>query len=175
VGQIYYIDGYNVIHHSSQLRPLAMENFEAAREALVEKVSHFCVATGSEAKIIFDGRGRKQDVMAPRRAVPHVEILYSPGHLTADTLIERIVYKTAERRSLIVVSADRGIRNLCGNLNALVMQPDSFLASVNDAGSQTRVVLQQMQKPSNSQCRVEERLNTKGLDLLLELKKKLEK
>ncbi len=50
----YYIDGYNVIHHSSMLRPLADQDFEAAREAFIEKVGRFCVATGNEAKIIFD-------------------------------------------------------------------------------------------------------------------------
>jgi len=169
--QIYYIDGYNVIHHSSVLRPLAAQSFELARETLIEKVSRYCVASGSQAKIVFDGRGRGKDTSVSPTA-QGVEIIYSPGHVTADALIERVVYNATDRRSIIVVSADRGIRNLCGNLNALVMQPDNFLSSVHEADSQTRSTLQHMQK-ADTQRRVEERLDSKSIDALKALRDKL--
>lgn len=169
--QTYYIDGYNVIYHSSLLRPLAAQNFELARETLIEKVVRYCVASGSQAKIVFDGRGRGKDAGAGR-TIQGVEIIYSPGHITADSLIERVVYNAADRRAIIVVSADRGIRNLCGNLNALVMQPDNFLSSVHEADSQTRATIQNMQKP-DTQRRVEERLDSKSLGALQALRDQL--
>lgn len=171
MGRTYYIDGYNVIHHSTLLRPLAMETFELAREALVEKVSRFCTATGSDAKIVFDGRGRSKN-SAVLKNMPGVEIIYSPGHITADALIERVVYNAPDRRALIVVSADRGIRNICGNLNALVMQPDNFLNAVHESEGETRATLEKMQRP-DTQKRVEERLNKKSLDALQRLREKL--
>jgi predicted RNA-binding protein with PIN domain len=169
----YYIDGYNVIHHSALLRPLADQDFEAARAALVEKVSRFCVATGNQAKIIFDGRGRQPDPVAPLAQVPGLEVLYSPGHQSADTLIERIVYAAEDRRSIIVVSGDRGIRALCRGLNALVMEPDNFLATVRDADADTRRALQHIQRPDTLR-RIENRLDATDLDRLNRIKKDLE-
>jgi predicted RNA-binding protein with PIN domain len=171
MSRTYYIDGYNVIHHSTLLRPIAMENFERAREALVEKVSRFCAATGSEAKIVFDGRGRSKDSAVPKN-MPGIEIIYSPGHITADALIERVVYNAPDRRALIIVSADRGIRNICGNLNALIMQPDNFLNAVHESEGETRATLEHMRKP-DTQKRVEERLDEKSLDMLQKLREKL--
>ena len=63
--KIYYIDGYNVLHHSSLLQSLVVSDFEAARSALIEKVGRFCCRTGCKAIVIFDGRGRKAEPLPP--------------------------------------------------------------------------------------------------------------
>lgn len=170
---IYYIDGYNVIHHSALLRPLAMQDFEAARDALIERVGRFCVATGHQAKIVFDGRGRNIQPSRPLASVPSLEVVYSPGTKTADSLIERTVYASNNRRNIIVVSADRGIRNLCYSLNSLVMDPDNFLSEIKDAENDTRSTLQLIQR-TDSLNRIEERLGGAALDKLSALKAQLE-
>jgi predicted RNA-binding protein with PIN domain len=168
----YYIDGYNVIHHSSMLRPLAAQDFEAAREALIEKVGRFCAATGCQAKIIFDGRGRLAQPVIPACQYPGLEVTYSPGHQSADAVIERTVYMSSDRRSIIVVSADRGIRDLCRGLNALVMEPDNFLASVREADTDTRITLERIGRP-DSLLRVEERLDDAALAKLAKIRREV--
>ena len=168
----YYIDGYNVIHHSSLLQPLAEQDFEAAREALIEKVGRFCSATGSTAKIVFDGRGRRIQPMEPVSHYPGLEVLYSPGHQSADTVIERIVYTSSDRRNVIVVSGDRGIRDLCRGLNALVMEPDNFLKTVRESDAETRNTVTRTQK-HDSLLRVEERLDDAMIARLARIKREL--
>jgi predicted RNA-binding protein with PIN domain len=170
----YYIDGYNVIHHSSLLQPLAMQDFEAAREALIEKVGRFCSATGSVAKIVFDGRGRRIQPMAPSLHYPGLEVLYSPGHQSADTVIERIVYTSSDRRNVIVVSADRGIRDLCRGLSALVMEPDNFLNTVRESDAETRGTIEKTQR-HDTLLRVEERLDETTLERLSRIRRELER
>lgn len=170
----YYIDGYNVIHHSSWLKPLAAQDFESARDALVEKVARFCVATGGQAKIVFDGRGRQTQPLAPLTGIPGLEVIYSPGHRSADTLIERIVYTAQDRRSIIVVSADRGIRTVCRGLSAMVMEPDNFLATVREAEADTRASLEQVQRP-DALLRIEGRLDQDTLERLAKLRQTLGK
>ena len=165
----YYIDGYNVIHHSSLLEPLARKHFEAARDALVEKVSRFCVATGCRAQIVFDGRGRHGRSADTTDTAPGVEIVYSPGHLTADTLIERTVHGATDRRAICVVSADRGIRDMCRGMNALVMEPDNFLATVRQAIETTRVTLDNI-KTRDTLHRLENRLDDATRERLEEIK-----
>ncbi len=172
MGDTYYIDGYNVIHHSSSLRPLLAVSFEHARDALIDKAARFAIATGLQVKVVFDGRGRKAESSAPDISAPGLEVMYSPGHVTADALIERIVYNSPDRKSVIVVSADRGIRTLCHTLNALVMDPDNFLASVKEKDLLTRSIVQNMQKP-DSASRIEERLDCDTLEKLRNLRDKL--
>ena len=128
--QLYYIDGYNVIHHSSYLRPLAESDFETARDELIEKVAHYCGAKNIRAKIVFDGRGQGAPRPEAHPRVAGVEIVYSSKHQSADTLIERAVYQSGDKRELIVVTADRGIRDQCMGMGALVMSPENFLRTV---------------------------------------------
>ena len=170
---IYYIDGYNVIYHSSLLKRLAVQSFEAARDALVEKVSRFCVATGHRARIVFDGRGRHARPAGGSETAPGVEIAYSPGHQTADTLIERMVCGAADRRAIVVVSGDRGIRDLCQSMNSLVMSPDNFLATVREAIEDTRATIRNVQRPDTLQ-RLENRLDQAALERLQEHKRESE-
>jgi len=138
----YYIDGYNVLHKSATLRPLMMQDFESAREALIDKVAHFCTATGKEATIVFDGQARHRPEIAPhQRGVRGLHVLYSPHSISADTVIERAVYKAPHRIDLVVVSNDHGLRDLCRNMGALVMQADNFLATVRESRSDIRAAL----------------------------------
>lgn len=123
---LYYIDGYNVVHHAPALVALARHDLERARETLVDHVAHFCSLTGERARVVFDGQGRQSQPMRPLTA-PGVEVIFAPAHKSADAYIERAVYKTADRREIIVVTADRGIRDLCMGLGALVMSPEAFL------------------------------------------------
>jgi len=153
----YYIDGYNVIYHSATLKPLALENFEIARDALIEKVGRFCVATGHHAKIVFDGRGRRGQAPASFEGAPNLEIMYTHGQQSADALIERTVYTAPTPRNIVVVSGDRGIQDLCRNLNALIIEPDNFLASIRETDG------------------VENRLDGNAIDRLLKYKQDLEK
>ena len=128
----YLIDGYNVIHQCPQLQPLAQRDFEASREVLVDRVSRYCSHTGECARVVFDGRGRRQDPSPPPCGTAGVQIIYSPGHHTADTLIERMVYSVANRRDFVVVSGDRGIRDLVRGYGGLVMSPAYFLTVIED-------------------------------------------
>lgn len=168
----YYIDGYNVIHHCERLRPLAQENFEAARDALVERVAHYCAAVGARAIVVFDGRGHTTDTDAGLPSAPGLSIVFSPKNQTADALIERAIYSARDRRDIVVVSADRGIRDLCGGLGALTMQPENFLASIDMALSQARASLDATQG-GFGRTSVEDRLDADAVKRLRDLKKRL--
>ncbi|MDZ4860549.1 MAG: NYN domain-containing protein [Candidatus Hydrogenedentes bacterium] len=129
---IYYIDGYNVIYQCPRLLQLTRTDFESARDALVERVSRYSGTTGEPATIVFDGRGQNAQQHAPSPGAPGLEVIYSPAHLTADAVIERYVYSAANRREIVVVTGDRGIRDLCRGLGSLVMSPEHFLTIVEE-------------------------------------------
>ncbi|MBX7256189.1 MAG: NYN domain-containing protein [Candidatus Hydrogenedentes bacterium] len=171
---LYCIDGYNVIHFCRKLKPLTMSNFEAARDSLIERVSRYCTITGDRAKIVFDGRNRRGESELPLHGGQGLEVLFSPGHLTADTVIERFVHASANRREIVVISGDRGIRDLCRGLGALVLTPESFLSSMDTALTQSRASLQR-EATKYSSNPVEERLSDKSVRRLQKHRDRLHK
>lgn len=145
----YYVDGYNVIHKSSMLRPLAQMDYEAAREAFIERVAQLCATTQQEVTVVFDGQARHLPERVPhQQGVKNLHIFFSPGHLTADAVIERAVYKATNRLEICVVSNDRGLRDLCRNMGALTMEADSFLATVKEIRQDIRHNMERTRAPS---------------------------
>jgi len=171
----YYIDGYNVLHMSAVLRPLLQRDFEAAREALIDKVALFCTATGNRATVVFDGRGMHHgEPVAHGRGVAQLEVVYTPGRLTADAYIERLAYQAKQRREITVVSSDAGIRALCSGLGALVMDADNFLKTVRELRTEMDGALKRGKAPG-AIARVEDGLDADSLARLRTLRKSLEK
>ena len=173
----YLVDGYNVVHQSSVLRPLAMKNFEAAREALVEKLVGFCLATRHRVTVVFDGRdqyARIHDTQSAR-GVPGLEIVYSPGHLSADAVIERMVYTATKRLECIVVSNDNSLRNLCRGLGSMSMDADHFIKAVRDHQGQLRDGLAMHSRNATQPNLLEDRLNASTMESLKALRDSLDK
>lgn len=172
MAEIHLVDGYNVIHQSQKLLHLIRQDMETAREAFIDKVAHFCVQTGKHVVVVFDGRGpRIVQKVAHNRSVPSLEVLYSPGHLTADAVIERMVYQSPRKMDVVVVTSDRGVRDLCRGMGALVMDTPNFLSSLEETRSAIRETVTNTRKPTPSH--LEERLNSASLERLAALRKKL--
>ncbi|HRK35337.1 MAG TPA: NYN domain-containing protein [Candidatus Hydrogenedentes bacterium] len=171
---LYLIDGYNLIHHCPQLQRLAHSDFEAARDDLIERVSRFSGTTNEPAKIVFDGRGRAEQPHKPFRGAPGLEVVYSPGHLTADAVIERHVYNAPHRRDIVVVTGDRGIRDLCRGLGSLVMSPEHFLTIVEEALTRSTAHMRATYERFSTNM-LEDRLPEKAREHLKHIKDNLDK
>lgn len=170
---LYLVDGYNVLHCSASLRPVARHDFERARAMLVDTVAMLCVNTGKRAVIVFDGRGKRAESAPAGPAAPGVEVLYAPGHLTADAVIERRVYGASNRLDIAVVSNDRGMRDLCRGMGALVMEADNFLAEARDARAFIDDAAAATRQRAGSH--LDERLDPAAVDRLRALRGKLRK
>jgi len=129
MSETYFIDGYNLLHFSPEWKALADDDLEAAREALVDFVARWCDASGHTARIFFDGRARQTSTAQLAAHLSRVEVVFSSHHKSADSIIERGVYDAKDRESIMVVSADRGILDLCRGMGAMTMRPDFFLDS----------------------------------------------
>jgi len=172
VGTRYYIDGYNVLHKSQAMRPLLKTSLESAREALIDRVAQFCIATSHEAILVFDGRTAHLAAESEHyRGVGNLTVIYAPAQHSADTEIERRVYQERDRLGVVVVSNDRGLRDLCRGMGALTMEADSFLASTRETRREMGEVLERTRK--NRPAFLEDGLSDRDREALLRLKKKL--
>ena len=167
----YLIDGYNLMHSCRRLLATADHSFETARNELVDRVVRYCADTRDHAVIVFDGRGSHADI-AQAEHYPNVEIVYSPKHLNADTVIERRIYEATGRTNYVVVTGDRGIRDLCRGMGALSMTPDNFLTSMRTNSDQDRQVRQHSADQGKRNA-VADRLSSDSLKALQALKDKL--
>lgn len=166
------VDGYNVLHHSGKLQRLLRQDMETAREALIDKVAHFCIQTGKKVVLVFDGRGLQvAQKVEHYRAVPALEVIYSPGHLTADAVIERMVYQMPRKMEVVVVTSDRGVRDLCRGMGALVMDAKNFLQSVQESRADTGETVRNTRQLSP--INVEDRLDDSSRAILERLRKRL--
>ncbi len=169
----YYIDGYNVIHKSAKLRSRLNADLEAGREALLDLVVEFCGQTGERVTIVFDGQSTHADPPGPVPGVPGLEVVYAPGHLSADALIERAVYQAKDRLRTVAVTSDHGIRDLCSGMGSLVMSAENFLETLRRTHTENQGAAQRStsQKTSSS---LGERISSHEADHLERLKKRLE-
>ncbi|MEK7793988.1 MAG: NYN domain-containing protein [Candidatus Hydrogenedentota bacterium] len=169
---VYFIDGYNVVHHSPRLREAASRDFERARDLLIDLVARYCGAAGVEARIVFDGNAEHAKEDRPVQGMPGVHVIYARKKQTADAYIERTVYESASRRSIVVVTSDHGIRDLCGGLGALTMSPEHFLASAQEAATESSERMDRAAR-EGAITSLEDRLGASSLGALEALRSKL--
>ena len=100
-------------------------------------------------------------------------MIYSPGHLTADAVIERHVYATKARREVVVVTGDRGIRDLCRGLGSLVMSPPHYLGMVDEVLKRSTAQMRNTYERFSTNF-LEDRLDPEIVQRLARLKARLE-
>ena len=169
--QTYYIDGYNVLHKLAEIDPLHADNLETARDTLIEHVAGFCSTTGNRATIVFDGRGRTID--SESHPVPGLTVMYSPERSSADAVIEKAVANTPDRKTLVIVTGDHGIADLCRGMGALVIPPETFFSSLVDASQRTSARVRASQRGGRI-GNLEEGLDPDTRSRLAALRKKLD-
>ena len=98
------IDGNNLLHQHPELSKTASQDFDPARRELVRRLDELVGALASRITVVFDGKVGARPVDFEPSAV---EVVFSPSHLTADSVIERLAHEARERDRITVVSSDR--------------------------------------------------------------------
>lgn len=103
---ILLVDGYNVIFAWEELKRLANDNIDAARDALIEILCKYCALTEGEVIAVFDAyrvKGRPGEMSKYQ----NIRIVYTAEEQTADQYIERFVNMAADS---FKNSADPGVQ-----------------------------------------------------------------
>jgi len=119
------IDGYNLLHQSPELTAILRNDIQLARNQLVRKIENTAHRLAEQTTIVFDGREAGQD---DALTSAHLEIYYSPGHLSADSIIERLVERYAEPARILVVTSDHAEADTVSSSGAHVMSSEEFMA-----------------------------------------------
>lgn len=123
------VDGYSLLHEWPELASGRPRHSAAARDALVQRLTHYQDAIGTPVTIFFDGSGASKGTQ-PAHSNPQLEVLYSGKGQTADDMIERAAYRFQEYGEVLAVTNDSAERNLVIHMGGLAESCTNFIHTV---------------------------------------------
>ena len=97
------VDGHSAIFGWPELQRLHARRTSLARDALIKKLRDYQDYSGVRVVVVFDGKGPS----ATEQSEPHsIQVFYSRAGQTADSIIERLSSKYAEKFDLTVATGD---------------------------------------------------------------------
>ncbi len=126
------IDGYSLLHNWPELAEGSPRHSEAARDALVELLTHYQDACGTPVTVFFDGRGARR-TRPKNEAGKAVEVLFSNSGQTADDLIERAAHRFQDYGEVLVVTDDFAERGMVSGFGGSVASCANFIRMIQNA------------------------------------------
>ncbi|MGX8693105.1 MAG: NYN domain-containing protein, partial [Clostridia bacterium] len=132
------VDGYNVIFAWPELKALAKERLDLAREKLMDTLSNYCGYTKAELVLVFDAY-RTPSHPGAHSDWHNIHVVYTDDGETADAYIERLANEIGKNYAVRVVTSDSLIR-----LSAL--RSGVLRTSSGEFGAEVDWVLQQIKE-----------------------------
>ena len=105
------VDGYNMIFAWSELKSLAGDNLDSARDKLIDLLSNYQGFKGCELMIVFDAYRVKGHGHMMHYPVD-LQVIYTAENETADQYIERFTAKNNKKYDITVATSDRLEQNI---------------------------------------------------------------
>lgn len=120
------IDVQNMLYSIPKYRNLAHSSHEKALQKLIHDLSQYQDWSGTQLILVIDGQKREDFLMLQK----NTEIVFS-GHLrSADSVIESLVIKKSEKDRIMVVTSDRGVKDVVLGMGAHFIPPERFERSM---------------------------------------------
>lgn len=103
--ELYIIDGYNFIFNYYKPEGVNKEKLTFFRDRLVRDLSQYSNFKGYKFAVVFDAKNSPRRLRSENR-IDNVEIIYSRGEETADTIIEGLVHSNEEYERIFVITSD---------------------------------------------------------------------
>ena len=97
------VDAHSVIFSWPELHDIHQRNGLAAREELTRRLTGYQDATGVRVVVVFDGKGARAN---SERIPGGIQVFYSGGRNSADSIIERLAAKYAGEHEITVATND---------------------------------------------------------------------
>ena len=122
------IDGYNLLYQEKALVEQLDCNLQGACHRLVRHVEATAHAMAEQTTIVFDGNSAERDLALSTK---FLEVFFAPSHLSADSVIERLVCKSPDAVKILVVTSDYAEQNTVSSAGAHTMSSEEFIERCN--------------------------------------------
>lgn len=145
VKEFLLVDGYNIIFAWEELKKLAQEDLNAARELLVEMMCNYQGYKGCGLILVFDAYKVPNNPGSVEKR-GNIYVVYTKHAETADMYIEKVTYEIGKRYKVRVATSD-GMEQLIilGN-GALRVSARMFRQEVEEAEGELRTLLDRFRR-----------------------------
>lgn len=84
------IDGYNIINAWDDLKHIAIDDLDAAREKLINIIIEYAEFSGQKSIVVFDAYNVKNSMEKVEKR-KYITVVYTREHQTADSYIEKLM------------------------------------------------------------------------------------
>ena len=99
------LDGYNVIYAWDELKELALENMDAARDKLLDIMCNYQAIKKAEIIVVFDAY-RVKNHREEYSDYKNIHVVYTAQAETADRYIEKFAHENGRKYDVTVVTSD---------------------------------------------------------------------
>ena len=135
------VDGYNIIFAWDELKKIAAQDIEAARELLISILSNYQGFRKCVVILVFDAykvKGNPGSV----QTVNGIKVVYTKEAETADTYIERATYELRKERRVRVATSDNLEQVIILGHGAMRVSARTFHAEVEEAEGQIAALVE---------------------------------
>lgn len=136
------VDGYNIIFSWDELRELAKDNLDAARERLVHILCNYRGVHPCELILVFDAYKVKGSPGTMEK-VHNISVVYTKEAETADTYIEKVAHDLGKSFRVRVATSDGLEQMIILNRGALRVPAREFYEEIKQADEAIRSYLAQ--------------------------------
>ncbi|CEK34457.1 NYN domain-containing protein [Paraclostridium sordellii] len=99
------IDGYNIINAWDDLKHIAIDDLDAAREKLINIIIEYAEFSGQKAIVVFDAYNVKNSMEKVEKR-KYITVVYTREHQTADSYIEKLMTSLSKYDVIKVATND---------------------------------------------------------------------
>ncbi len=126
------VDGYNIIFAWDELKKLANDSLELAREELIRRLCSYQGYSGCEVILVFDAYKVKKNPGEVER-FRNISVVYTKEAETADTYIERVSHELSKKHRVRVATSDGSEQLIILGSGALRVPASAFHKELVDA------------------------------------------
>ncbi len=135
------VDGYNCIFSWEELKSLAEDNMDGARERLADILCNYSVFTGTEIVLVFDGymvQGNRGETLNYH----NIHVVYTKEHETGDVYIEKLISQIGKNYNVRIVTSDAMIQLTAARHGVIRVPSQEFEREIEDVRQQINLLLQ---------------------------------
>ena len=136
------VDGYNIIFAWEELKKMAGDSLEAARDRLIEILAEFKAFSDMSVILVFDAYKVKNNPGEIEKVLG-IDVVYTKEAETADMYIERVTRKLTKNHKVRVATSDRVEQIIILGGGALRVSAEEFRKEVENVKEEIRNFLNQ--------------------------------
>ena len=134
------VDGYNIIFAWDDLKALAQEDLESARQQLIHRLCNYQGVRQCELILVFDAYRVKGNPGSVAK-IGNISVVYTKEAETADMYIERVTHRIGTKKRVRVATSDGLIQMIILGHGALRISAAEFHQEVTAAEQAVRTFL----------------------------------